>query len=180
MRRLRPSRFVVFLGFAIILITDTREKLPLKFPEVVGVSHRVETMKTGDYTAIHKVGEKEVYDLTVCERKSVSDCFNSFVGDNYRREKEKWERAHQLGLHYILAIEGTVTDVLQGNRYWKAGEMQESRKTGLAQLRQLCTISLKYQVQTWFFSSRKEMAVYLLEFFLASGRWLQHQEEKPL
>ena len=168
---------IILKGVLIILITDTREKLPLTFPSVSGVRYRTETMKTGDYTAVHEIHGKEVYDNTICERKSIADCFNSFVGDNYRREKEKWERTQQLNLHYILAIEGTVTDVLQGNRYWKAGEMQESRKTGLAQLRQLCTISLKYQVQTWFFSSRKEMAFYLVEFFLASGRWLQHQKE---
>src|SRR3990167_8617400 len=102
------------------------------------------------------------------------------ITSGYEREKAKWTKAHQLGLHYILAIEGTVTDVLQGNRYWKEGEAQESRKSGLAQLRQLCTISLKYQVQTWFFSSRKEMAFYLLEFFLASGRWLTSNKESQI
>ena len=148
----------------------------LEFPPTKEVEILRQTLLIGDYTAWHRFNGREVPDPCVVERKGIGDLFTSFTS-GYEREKAKWTKAHQLGLHYVLAIEGTVTDVLQGNRYWKAGEAQESRKTGLAQLRQLCTISLKYQVQTWFFSSRKEMAFYLLEFFLASGRWLTSNKE---
>ena len=136
-------------------------------------------MKTGDYTAVHLLQGKEVYDTTVCERKSVADCFNSFTGDNYVREKAKWERAKQLGLYYVLAFEGTISDILQTDSYvGEGGERIVRRKDGLAQIRQLCTLVHKYQIQTWFFASRKEMSFYLLEFFMASGRWLQRQQDE--
>ena len=151
----------------------------LEFPQVKDVEVLRQTLLIGDYTAWHRFNGREVPDPCVVERKGMGDLFTSFTS-GYEREKAKWTDAHQLGLHYILAIEGTVTDVLQGNRYWKEGEAHESRKSGLAQLRQLCTISLKYQVQTWFFSSRKEMAFYLLEFFLASGRWLTSNKESQI
>src|SRR3990167_1614145 len=151
----------------------------LEFHPVKDVEVLRQTLLIGDYTARHTIHGREVPDACVVERKGLGDLFTSFTS-GYEREKAKWTKAHQLGLHYILAIEGTVTDVLQGNHYWKAGEMQESRKTGLAQLRQLCTLSLKYQVQTWFFSSRKEMAMYLIEFFLASGRLLALPTELPV
>ena len=151
----------------------------LEFPQVKDVEVLRQTLLIGDYTAWHRFNGREVPDPCVVERKGMGDLFTSFTS-GYEREKAKWTKAHQLGLHYILAIEGTVTDVLQGNRYWHDGEAQEGRKSGLAQLRQLCTISLKYQVQTWFFSSRKEMAFYLLEFFLASGRWLTSNKESQI
>lgn len=161
------------------LIQDTREQQGLLdlFPKMEGVTVEVGTLLIGDYTARHSIEGRELPDNIVVERKGLSDLFTSFTS-GYDREKAKWVKAQQLGLQYVLAIEGTVSEVLQGNRYWKDGEAQESRKSGLAQLRQLCTLVQKYQIQTWFFSSRKEMALYLMEFFLASGRWLASTKER--
>lgn len=161
------------------IIQDTREQNGLLslFPKMDGVTVEIGTLPIGDYSCRHQFNGREIPDPFVCERKSIADCFTSFSG-NYEKEKAKWTKAHQFGLHYILMLEGSVTDILQGNRYWKAGEAQESRKSGLAQLRQLLTISIKYQVQLWFSSSRREMATHLVEFYLASGRWLQRQADE--
>lgn len=153
------------------LLVDTREQQPLDFPKMKDVEVLRHTLLVGDYTARHLIEGRELPDVAVVERKGLSDLFLSFAG-GYEREKAKWVKAQHLGLQYVLAIEGTISDILQGNRYWHEGEAQESRKSGLTQLRQLCTLSVKYQVQTWFFTTRKEMALYLLEYFLASGRWL--------
>ena len=110
-------------------------------------------------------------DSTVIERKA-DDLWTSFSGENYTREKAKWERAHALGLNYIIAIEGMVSDVLAGHTYWKQGEVHEAKKSGLAQLRQLLSIQRRYGIQVQFFESRKAMALWIVEYFLAAERML--------
>ena len=152
------------------LLIDTREQAPLVFPVTKGVEVIRQGLTVGDYTALHQDTKGEWRDLSVVERKSLADCFGSFVGERYEREKAKWERARGDARHYILAIEGTVTELLQGHTYWAQGTLRESRKSGLAQFRQLLTISRKYPVSLWFCASRKEMAFRVLEYFLAAER----------
>lgn len=162
------------------LIVDSREQHPLTelFPKVVGVEIITQALPFADYTALHQEGLVEQLDAACFERKSLADLFGSFT-KNYEREKAKWERAKLAGRTYILAIEGSISDVLRGHSYWKAGELHDATKDGLAQLRQLCTLQVKYGVRTMFFTSRKEMATYLLEYYLASGRWLTAQAKSP-
>ncbi|MEK7557083.1 MAG: ERCC4 domain-containing protein [Patescibacteria group bacterium] len=154
------------------LIQDSREQNGLKdvFPKVVGVEVLVETMVMADYTARHtlKNGTQQL-DTAVIERKA-EDLWTSFTGENYEREKAKWTRAHALGLTYIICVEGTVSEVLAGHTYWKAGEVHEAKKSGLAQLRQLLSIQRRYGVQVQFFESRKAMALWIVEYFLSAER----------
>ena len=75
-----------------------------------------------------------------------------------------------LGLKYILAIEGSIFDVRQGHTYRKDGEVHESRKSGMAQVKQLMTITRKDGVEGHYFNNRKEMAFWILEYFLACER----------
>lgn len=127
-------------------------------------------MTAGDYTARHRLKDGiEQMDTVVIERKGLGDLFVSFTS-GYEQEKAKWERAQACGLSYILAIEGTATDVLRGHTYWAGGELREAKKSGLAMLRQLCSIQRRYQLSVWFCSSRKEMAVLVQEYFLAAER----------
>ena len=112
-------------------------------------------MACADYTARHTLKSGiEQMDTTVCERKGLGDLFGSFCR-NYEQEKRKWEKAQAWQLQYILAIEGTISDVLAGHQYWKQGAVHEAKKSGLAQLRQLCTIERRYGVQVKYFESRK-------------------------
>ena len=135
-----------------------------------GVTVKRETMTTGDYTARHRLKSGvEQMDTTVVERKSVPDLYNSFCR-HYDNEMKKWERAQAWNLQYIIAVEGTVSDVLAGHQYWKQGEVHEAKKSGLAQLRQLCTIERRYGVQVKYFESRKAMALWIVEYFLAQER----------
>lgn len=152
------------------MVTDSREQAPLVFPKVEGVTYEVKGLPVGDYTAGHLVEGKEVMDTTVIERKGVIDCFNSFTGDNYDRERAKILRAKDLGLGYIIAVEASVTELLQGCSWWAKGERHEHRKTGMAMLRQLCSLERRYGVQVWYCSSRSEMALRIIEFFLAQER----------
>lgn len=152
-----------------VLATDTREQQPLEFLSVKGVEYRTETLPTGDYGAWHEQGGEQVRDTAVVERKSLPDLFSSFCA-GYERERNKILRAKELGLSYILTIEGTFAEVLSGHAYFDGTDWQEARKTGLSLIKQLMTCQRKYGIQVWWCASRKEMAFRIQEFFLASER----------
>ena len=128
-----------------------------------------QALPVGDYGAVHD----EQQDQTIFERKSISDLFSSFTADRYEAERSKIIRAKDLGLHYILAVEGTASDILRGHSYWHDGELRESKKSGISQLRQIYTICRKYHIEAWFCPDRKLMALQILEYFLA------HERVKP-
>lgn len=121
----------------------------------------------GDYGAIH---ERTGPDTTVFERKSVADLWTSFTGDNYLREKEKIKRAKDMALNYILAVEATPWEIRGGHEYFSEGEIKTSKKDGLTMLRQLCTVERKYGITIKFFNGRRDMAFYIVEFFLSLER----------
>ena len=153
----------------IILQIDSREQSPLSFPVTVGVEIQVIGLSVGDYTARHGT----VMDTSIIERKSIQDAFTAFTGTAYERERAKILRAKEAGLTYILAIETTATELLKGCSYWAGGEVHEHKKTGLALLRQFAMLQRKYGVILWYCSSRKEMALMILEYFLAESRRLE-------
>lgn len=155
------------------LLVDSREQLPLEFPPTVGVEVVPVALPLGDYSASY--GER--LDPTVIERKSVSDLFTSFTG-GYEAEKAKILKATVLNLTYVLAIEATASEVLKGHSYWKDGEVHESKKSGLAMLRQLMTLQRKYGIAVWFCTTRKEMAWRILEYFLAFERMLKQDAKE--
>ena len=155
-----------------ILIQDSREQSPLTFPVVKGVEVATKMLAVGDYGAIHGVGGRGVYDPAVVERKSLGDLFASFSG-GYEAEKAKLQKAKTMGITYILAIEAPFLEVLKGHAFWKDGEVHESRKSGLAQIRQLMTWQRKYGVQVVYCESRRSMAVWILEYFLSFERITQ-------
>lgn len=147
------------------LVTDTREQTPLVFPTVVGVEYVTQMLPTGDYSAWHGM----VKDAAVVERKSLGDLFHAFTA-NYDLERKKILKAQELHLKYILAIEGGFFEVLKGYTYWAQGEVRESKKSGLAMIKQLMTLQRKYHLSVWFCGSRKEMAMRVQEYFLAQER----------
>ena len=152
-----------------IIYTDTREQSPLEFKECEGVTHQPSGLAVGDYSALIEGVQCPV----VIERKSIADLFASF-SEGYEREKKKILKAKALKLKYILAIEGTVTRVLMGYTYWDGKEEREHKKSGIAQFRQLLTISIKYGVEVWYCKSREEMALRIQEYFLAWERKSKH------
>ncbi len=149
-----------------VLLTDTREQQKLVFEKVVGVEYCIDTLKVGDYTALH---DNDVMDTSVVERKNVGDCFSSF-GKGYKNEKAKIVRSKEMGLHYILAIEATASQILQGHQYWKDGQMHEHGKSGIAMIRQLMSLQRRYSISVWFCDGRADMAMRVQEYFLAWER----------
>ena len=140
---------------------DIQEKHPLEFVETNGVEIVKASLPVGDYMA-------DGQDCVV-ERKSIGDLFTSFSA-NYEAERNKIIRAQSRNLRYILAIEESATEIRKGHTNWKDGEMKESAKSGISQIKQLMTISRKYQVELWFCESRKDMAFRIMEYFLAGER----------
>ena len=147
------------------IVIDTKEQLPLEFPsrEVTTV---VEGLDTGDY-AIRIQGK--LADIRI-ERKSISDLFSAFSGDNYRREREKIERSRHIGARYIIAIEGSCSTVRKGFRYYAKGQWHVSGKDGLTQVRQLMRISQKYGVEVHYCGGRTDMAFWCQEMLLTYWR----------
>ncbi len=73
-------------------------------------------------------------------------------------------------MKYILAIEASASEIRKGHQYWKDGELKESAKSGISQIKQLMTISRKYDVEVWFCEGRRDMAFRIMEYFLAYER----------
>lgn len=134
-------------------------------------------LETGDYS-IRIAGELAPVRI---ERKSIGDLFSSFSGDNYRREKEKIERAKASNLRYILAIEASCSQVRKGHNYTKQGIQHLCQKDGLSQVKQLETISLKYGITVWYCNGREDMAMRVQECLLSYVRnweWVQSNLSK--
>lgn len=126
----------------------------------------VACLETGDYG----VRIEGVLAPVRVERKSIGDLFASFSGDNYRREKEKIDRAKVLALRYILAIEGSCSDVRKGHKYRQGGQWHQVQKDGLSQVRQIETISMRYNVEIRYCSGREDMAFMVQEILMSYVR----------
>lgn len=95
------------------------------------------------------------------ERKSLADLFGTLTS-GHKRFKAELQLAKKMGFQLILAIEGTLTDVLTGPKY--------SSVSGIVIIRQIMTLWLKYGLTPIFFSSREEMARTIKEFYFSYGR----------
>lgn len=156
------------------ILIDTRERNPLPFQFVHGVSVKSECLKVGDYACRHS---DNTMDSSVIERKSIPDLFHSFTHE-YENEKKKIERAKELGFKYILAIEGTVSEILKGYSFKKDGIEHKVKKDGISQVRQIMTISRKYDVEVWWCKDRMEMQFMIQEYFFSKERYLIQKNKK--
>lgn len=149
-----------------ILLCDSREQLnKTKGSGLLTFEHeaiewcQLCTLPFGDYWAVFKNGETSRY---IIERKALGDFFGSF-GGNYANEKNKLERffENDLGItQYIVAIEGSVSDVLNGYKH--------SKKEGKDLFRTMMTWYVRYHVDVWMMS-RKELEFVIPELFYAEG-----------
>src|SRR3990167_5359528 len=149
-----------------IIVIDSREQHPLAF--TADIETLVRTLEVGDYGALID----GVLAPIRIERKSVADLFTSFQGENYERERAKIAKAASLNIRYIIAIEASAIEVRKGHSYSKDREVHESKKSGISQVRQLYTISVKYSVPIWFSNGRYDLAFQISEYFLAYEKFL--------
>jgi hypothetical protein len=143
------------------ILVDSRESNPLEFVGTDGVEFVKQALPVGDYTA---EGQS-----VVVERKSIADLFGSF-SKGYEAERNKIIKANTRNLKYILAIEGTLFEVREGHKYWKDGKEHTCKADGHSMIKRLMTITRKYGVEVHFFNGRKEMAHWIVEYFLAFER----------
>ena len=144
-----------------VLIVDSREQNPLTFMQTNGVEIITQMLEVGDYSAVNS--------KVVVERKSIADLFNSYTS-NYDAERAKILRAKDMGLKFILGIEGSATQIRKGHTYWQGGEIKEAKKSGISMIKQLMTVSVKYGVDVWFSEGRRDLAFRIVEYLLAEER----------
>jgi ERCC4-type nuclease len=159
------------------LFTDSREQLPLTFSHCVGVEYLVSALVSGDYSASFVIDGRVVESNSFVERKNIGDLFSSYTS-GYERERAKFIRCKELGKRFILAIEGTASDILSGHTYTKGGVEHQSKKDGMTMLKQIMSCACKYQIIPWFCESRTVMALMIQEYFLAEERMLKKQAEE--
>ena len=123
-------------------------------------------LDVGDYTAQYTSGE---LCPIVFERKSLGDLFGTATS-GYKRFKDELNRAKASGTKVVLAIEGTVGNVLAG--------YEHSQFSGVSMLKKLCTMWLRYDLVPLFFDSRLSMAAFIKEFYLSFGRNFMGKKKK--
>jgi ERCC4-type nuclease len=130
--------------------------LEFKHDYVEGVE--VTTLSTGDYGAVLKDGHTIPIFF---ERKSIVDAVGAF-SKGYKRFLKEIKRSKDNNTELIIIIEGTVTDLLKGTKF--------SQVKGIQILRTLLSIWQRYQVVSVFCKDREEMALFIVEFYMAYSR----------
>jgi len=101
------------------------------------------------------------------ERKSLGDLYGT-MGTGYKRFKREIIRAQEAKATLMIIVEASLTEVGKGYKH--------SRIYGRSMKQKLFTLWVRHGIQTIFTSSRKEMAEYITQFYLACGR--QHIIDK--
>jgi len=141
-----------------IIITDTREQLPLEFNYPYVENTERKTLKVGDYMVRYKNGYIPPISF---ERKRKGEIFQT-LGKNYKRFKREIELAKELNIRLIIIIEATMTSVLKG--------YEKSDLSGISIIRKLMTLWIKHNVYPVFCKDKDEMGLYIYEFFSSIGR----------
>jgi len=140
-----------------IILQDTREQIPLQFyhPEILV---KVKKLNYGDYTIKFLDGS---YSNTVFERKTIADVFGTLT-KGHERFKRELKRARTDNVKLIIIIEGSLEKVFKGIRY--------SKIQGLAIVKILFSLWMKYGVIPVFTKNRKEVSAYIILYYLAEWR----------
>ena len=91
----------------------------------------------------------------------MGDLFGTMTS-GYSRFKKEMGRAKESGIDLILAVEGTLGDVLDG--------ISHSQFSGDSMAQKLFTLQVRYGLQVVFCSNRLEMTRHITEYFEAIGR----------
>lgn len=125
----------------------------------------VRKLDVGDYGAEFEDGHIPPFFF---DRKSIPDLFGT-MGNGYEQFKNCIIRSQEANVQLFIIIEGTLTDVFKGHKH--------SLIEGSTVVYKLFTIWIKYGVQSIFVESRKEMAEYITQFFIAVGkRYIQDKK----
>lgn len=103
----------------------------------------------------------------VFERKSISDLFGTLTS-GMERFKRELDKAHTAKFKLIIAIEGTLSEVLVGAPH--------SSVKGETIVKTLNTLWVKYDVPHIYFPNRSEMKRQMIETWEAVGRAYKPQK----
>ena len=139
----------------------------LDFAGIEGVDKLEEmALSFGDYSGI--LDDKVVPILF--ERKGLQDLFGTMTS-GYERYKKAMARAKEANMKMILLIEGTYTDVWNGDEH--------SQFDGESMIKKLHTMYVKYDHEFWFCESRRVMARRIVDTYLAIDRcWKKENPSK--
>jgi len=139
------------------ILVDSREVKPISFKSKHLDSVIVQKLDYGDYMVRFKDGTIPKISF---ERKGKSDLFGT-LGKGYARFKKEIIRSQKDKALLIIIIEGTLSDVIKGHSY--------SKRKGNSLAKQLFTIMIRYHVPFVCCKDRKEMSLYIVNFFEALG-----------
>ena len=141
-----------------VILCDTREQSPLKFSHRYITSVAKKKLDFGDYGC--KFSDGHLVNVFF-ERKSLGDLYGT-MGTGYKRFKREIVRAQEAKATLFIIVEGSLTEVGKGYKH--------SKIYGRSMKQKLFTLWIKHGIQTIFTTSRKEMAEYITQFYLACGR----------
>lgn len=148
---------------AMTIIQDTREQLPLAFPEA---KVRVATLATGDYSLEH------FEDKVTIERKSLPDLLGSLGSD---RDRFMRETQRMQAYDYAAVVIESSMQVLAGGN-WRSGITPQSVMGSLQAL------SAKHGIHV-FLADNRELAARTVEgllFHFLRKQYELHERLKPL
>jgi len=136
-----------------VIFQDTREQTPLDFSSYSCVEEVAKaTLPFGDYACKHN-NQKIPF---VFERKSLGDLFST-LGKGHDRFRRELNRATEENVTIIIIIEANLTKILKGHKH--------SKMQGISIIRILLTLMLKYKIPFVACSGRKEMELFIVEFY---------------
>jgi len=140
------------------IICDTREQRVLRFKHKQISSVIKKKLDFGDYACQFEDGHiVPIY----FERKSLGDLYGT-LGKGYTRFKKEIIRAQKADAQLILIVEVSLTEVKKG--------IKHSRRKPGSLVAQVFTLFVKHGIMPVFCSSRKEMAEYITQFYIACGK----------
>lgn len=141
------------------IYTDKQEKRPLEFEVSGSVSEcKIVSLPFADYWCEYETGET----MPICfERKALGDLFGTLSG-GMERFKRELDRAKEAKFKLIIAIEGTLSEVLVGAPH--------SSVKGEQIVKTLNTLWVKYDVPHIYFPNRSEMKYQMIALWEAIGR----------
>jgi len=144
------------------LFIDSREQRPIKFTADYINSVNTVTLPYGDYACKYKDEKVPV----VFERKSLADLCGT-LGKGFERFKKEINRAIEDKVILVIIIEVNLLKVLDGHK--------RSKMSGMGMIRTLFTLLVRYQIPFVTCKNRKEMMLYISEFFYS---YAKNQEKK--
>lgn len=149
-----------------IISVDTREQAPFTFESItdfatgarVLITTERATVPSGDYSIRFHSAPIVVdwHDRVAVERKSMSDLFNSYLGDDREREERKLARLNELQFA-AMVVEGTTADLLSYRcRHMPAASDQGKRAEMLRNA--VFKLTQSFPRVHWFFEPTIERA----------------------